>query len=153
MATKSAADAARRARLISELQAECSERAVERVERYLRVQHHGIVAATPFAAASAECIDLFRDGHYYGAISLSQAVGEALVRHMCLSNEFRPGKAFEQNVQKLKRRSFIDAATATRLLLLWENRNDYHHLNNGIVTDRASLERLAFTKVRALAET
>jgi len=78
-----------RSRLIAELVGECQAFAPERIDRYLRAQHHGIVADTPFAPASAECIDLFRDGHFYGAISLCQAVGEALVRHMCRANRWK----------------------------------------------------------------
>jgi hypothetical protein len=91
-----------RHRLIKEFEAGCQAFASERVDRYLRAQHHGIVADTPFAPASAECIDLFRDGHFYGAISLSQAVGEALVRHMCRSNQWKPAENFEENVRTLE---------------------------------------------------
>lgn len=113
--------------LIAELVNECQSRAGERADRYLRAQHHGIVAATPFAAASAECINLFRDGHFYGAISLSQAVGEALVRHMCRANNWKPAENFEENVETLKRRGFIDDSVRAEFLKLWEQRDDYHH--------------------------
>ena len=110
-----------RHRLMSELAGDCQARAGERVDRYLRAQHHGIIADTPFAPASAECIDLFRDGHFYGAISLSQAVGEALVRHMCRSNQWKPAENFEENVGKLRQRNFIDDAIDAALRRLWGN--------------------------------
>ncbi len=42
-----------------------------RIDRYLSVEHHSIIPLTSFAGASSECIDLFRDGHFYGAVSLS----------------------------------------------------------------------------------
>jgi hypothetical protein len=141
-----------RERLISDLVAHCQSLAAERAERYLRVRHHGIVADTPFAPASAECIALFRDGHYYGAISLSQAVGEALVRHMCRSNQWKPAENFEENVRKLKQRRFIDATVKAQLSRLWEKRDDFHHLNSTVVQDRAELEKLALTKIQALGE-
>lgn len=141
-----------RHRLINEFTAHCQALAGERVDRYLRAQHHGIVADTPFAPASAECIELFRDGHFYGAISLSQAVGEALVRHMCQSNRWRPAENFEENVGKLRRRNFIDDAIEAALLRLWEKRDDYHHLNSTVARDRATLEDLALTKIRAVGE-
>ena len=140
-----------RQRLIDELIAESKLFAAERVDRYLRAQHHGIIADTPFAVASAECINLFRDGHFYGAISLSQAVGEALVRHMCRANQWKPAENYEKNVVALKRRGFIDSAIESELVRLWEQRDDYHHLNNTIARDRATLEQLAFAKIRALA--
>jgi len=141
-----------RHRLIKEFEAGCQAFASERVDRYLRAQHHGIVADTPFAPASAECIDLFRDGHFYGAISLSQAVGEALVRHMCRSNHWKPAENFEENVRTLKQRDFIDDAIEAELLRLWEKRDDYHHLNPSVARDKQSLEHLALTKIRALGE-
>jgi len=139
-------------RLINELVETCRVFAPERIGRYLRARHHGIVADTPFAPASAECSELFRDGHFYGAISLSQAVGDALVRHMCRSNQWKPAENFEENVRKLRERNFIDDAVASDLLQLWEKRDDYHHLNPTVARDRATLEELALTKIRALGE-
>ena len=138
--------------MVSQLVSDCQSLAPERAERYLRARHHGIVADTPFAPASAECIELFRDGHYYGAISLSQAVGEALIRHMCRSNQWRPSENFEENVRKLRQRGYIDQSIQSALVLLWEKRDDYHHLNPTIVRDRAALEELALVKIRALGE-
>ena len=128
-----------RRRLIAELLNSSQASADERIDRYLRAQHHGIVADTPFARASSECIELFRDGHFYGAISLCQAVGEALVRHMCQSNGCRASKSFEQNVAMLQRRH-INGDIALELGLLWKQRNDYHHLNPTVATDLATLE-------------
>jgi hypothetical protein len=141
-----------RDRLIKDLVAESEALAGERVDRYLRARHHGIVADTPFAPASAECIELFRDGHYYGAISLSQAVGEALVRDMCRSNKWKAAEKFEENVRKLKQRNFIDDPVEAELFRLWEKRDDYHHLNPTVARDRRELEELALTKIRALGE-
>lgn len=141
-----------RDRLVNELAERCRAFAPERIDRYLKARHHGIVADTPFAPASAECIELFRDGHFYGAISLSQAVGEALVRHMCRSNQWKPAENFEENVRKLRERDFIDAAVESELLRLWEKRDDYHHLNPTVASDRTTLEELAMTKIRALGD-
>jgi len=149
---ESPAGIAMRARLLAEFRQECEATALERVDRYLRVQHHLIVGDTPFAPASAECIALFRDGHFYGCISLSQAVGEAIVRHMCQSNQWRPAQDFEENVRTLKQREFIDEEVEGILLGLWQSRNDYHHLNDNIATDHATLQDFAFAKIRALTK-
>lgn len=148
---ESARDPGEKTRLIAQLRQECEATAENRAERYLRAKHHGIIADTPFAPASAESIELFRDGHYYGCISLSQGVGEALARHMCQSNQFSPAKTFEENVATLKSRKFIEDEIESQFLGLWEKRDDYHHLNGTVVTDRATLEQLAFAKIRALA--
>jgi len=138
--------------LIKNLVAEGEALAGERVDRYLSARHHGIIADAPFAPASAECIKLFRDGHFYGTISLSQAVGEALVRHMCRSNQWRPAENFEENVRKLKQRNFIEVDVEAALLRLWAKRDDYHHLNLTVARDRGELEDLALTKIQALGE-
>ena len=152
MDSESIRDQAERSRLVGQLLADCQSLASERAGRYLRARHHGIVADTPFAPASAECIELFRDGHYYGAISLSQAVGEALVRHMCRSNRWKPAANFEENVRDLRKRGFVDGPVEGELLRLWEKRDDYHHLNPTVARDRVELEELALAKIRALGK-
>ena len=141
-----------RSQLLDELRQECEHTLEARADRYLRIRHHGIISNTSFATASAECIDLFRDGHFYGAISLSQSVGEALVRHMCKMSGWRPAKRYEENVRKLVERNVIDDRFAQKFLELWERRDDYHHLNAGVETGRDALERLALSKVQVLAE-
>jgi hypothetical protein len=151
MVEDEAAGAARRTWLLRDFRNQCEASVAARVDRFLRVDHHAIVANTPFAGPSSECVGLFRDGHFYGCISLSQAVGEALVRHMCRSNQCKVAKNFEENVTTLKRRQFIDDAIESEFLQLWRDRDKYHHLNGDIVTERAELEELAFMKIRTLA--
>ena len=124
----------------------------ERVKRYLKVKPHPIIAGTHFAPVSAEIPLLFRDGHYYGCIALTQAVAEALVRFMCERNRFNPDKDFKKNAEKLYTRKFIKEDLRKALLKVWENRDDYHHLNPNIEKDRKKLEELALEKVRILKE-
>jgi hypothetical protein len=123
-----------------------------RVERYLKVKPHGIVPLTEFAPVSAECALLFRDGHFYGAIALSQAVAEAIAKFLCQKNGWKPKKNFEENVAKLETRQFISKDMREKFLLLWEKRDDYHHLNPTIETDRQKLAALAYEKVLLLKE-
>ncbi len=123
-----------------------------RVERYLKVKPHGIIPSTEFAPVSAECTFLFRDGHFYGAIALSQAVAEAIVKFICQKNGWKPKKNFEGNVLKLETRQFISKTMKEKFLSLWEKRDDYHHLNPTIETDRQKLEALAYEKVAILKE-
>ncbi len=123
-----------------------------RVERYLKVKPHGIIPFTEFAPVSAECTFLFRDGHFYGAIALSQAVAEAIAKFLCQKNGWKPKKSFEENVAKLETRQFISKNVKEKFLSLWEKRDDYHHLNPTIETDRQKLEALAYEKVAILKE-
>jgi hypothetical protein len=143
---------ARRVHLADALRQEFDGTLNARVDRYLRAEHHPIIANTSFAAASSECVELFRDAHFYGAISLSQAVGEALVRHMCVSHSFRPTGDFEENVRLLRQRRFIDDPFRKLCSRLWEKRHDYHHLNPSIATQLSRLEAIALEKVRTLGE-
>jgi hypothetical protein len=113
---------------------------------------HTVTAGTHFAPVSAEVTLLFRDGHYYGCIALTQAVAEAMVHFMCKRNCFRPKDDFEKNVKTLVKRGFIDDDMKRTLLKIWKKRNDYHHLNHNIEQDRDKLENLAFEKARLLAD-
>jgi len=123
-----------------------------RIERYLKVKPHGIVPLTEFAPVSAECTLLFRDGHFYGSIALSQAVAEAIAKFLCQKNGWKPKKNFEENVAKLQTRQFISNGMKDKFLRIWEKRDDYHHLNPTIETDREKLEALAYEKVLLLKE-
>ena len=145
-------DLARRAVIYSSLRQRDNSEIDVRVERYLRAEHHPIVPNSWFAPASSECIGLFSDGHFYGCISLCQAVGEALIRFMCQCNKFRPGSDFETNVSTLKQRGFIDDKFEKLCSCLWKGRHDYHHMNQGVETDRQHLEQIALTKIQTLAE-
>jgi len=124
----------------------------DRVDRYMQVKPHEIVPYTYFSTISTECSFLFRDGHYYGCIALTQAVAEALVRFLCKKNFFRPVKNFEKNIEKLSVRNFISDEVKGSLLTIWQERNDYHHLNPSIESDRQTLEELAKGKTRLLVE-
>lgn len=123
-----------------------------RVERYLKVKPYGIVPDTRFAPASAECTFLFRDGHFYGCIALTQAVAEAIIRFMCQRNSWRPENNFEKNVETLHTRKFMSEDQKDRFLKIWKKRDDYHHLNPNIETDREKLEEIAYEKILLLKE-
>jgi len=122
----------------------------QRVARYLDVKPHGIVPNTHFASVSAECFLLYRDGHYYGTISLVQAVAEALVKFLCESNGWSPKDDYDTNLKALLRRGKITDELSTFFTSIWKNRNDYHHLNPKIEQDRQKLEAMAKNKLNSL---
>jgi hypothetical protein len=121
-----------------------------RIQRHLDLRPHQIVANSHFAAVSTECHSLYRDGHYYGTIALAQAVTEALVKFMCVANRWRPGSNFETNVNKLRTRGVITNELQALLTSVWRERDDYHHLNSGILQDQRKLEALAKEKLSGL---
>lgn len=122
----------------------------QKVERYLEVKPHGIIPNTPFAPASSECSRLFRDGHFYGCISLTQSVTEAIVRFLCERNGWKADKDFETNVKKLRKRGFLDPEQVESLLDIWKRRDDYHHLNPSVEKELRKLEVLAKGKLQLL---
>lgn len=124
----------------------------ERIRRTLEVKRHLIIPAHHFAQVSTEASILYRDGNFYGCISLIQAVAEALVKFMCQKNNFKPSNKFENNIQKLKKRGFITEDLEKRLLAIWEKRDDYHHLKPGIEREGKKLEELAKRKVELLSK-
>jgi hypothetical protein len=124
----------------------------ERIKRHLEVKPHPIVANHHYSTASAECMELFWDGYFYGCIALAQSVAEALVKFLCERNGWSPGRVFEKNVDTLLRRNFISDAMKGCLLQIWDRRHDYHHLNPTIETDRKKLETLAREKMRLLSD-
>lgn len=131
---------------------ECMGTASIRATRYLQVKPHIIIPNEHFAAPSTECSLLFRDGHFFGCIALTQAVAEALARFLCEVNFGRHDNVFEKNVEKLNRRGFISDKVNKALSEIWKDRDDFHHLNPDVETDRQILEELAKEKTRLLAE-
>lgn len=124
----------------------------ERVERYLQVKPHIIIPNAPFAVPSSECSFLYRDGHFYACIALVQAVAEAIVRYICDRDFRKHGKDFKKNVEKLYKGKFISDKMRESLLKIWQKRNDYHHLNSSVESDRRTLEKLAKEKTCLLVE-
>ncbi|MFH1712922.1 MAG: hypothetical protein ABH896_01925 [Candidatus Jacksonbacteria bacterium] len=122
----------------------------QRVNRYFEVRPHRIIPNTHFAAVSAESYLLFRDGYYYGAISLAQAVAEALVKFFCDKNRWKPNKDYEKNIQELQRKNEISTKLVSLFTQIWKGRHNYHHLNPQIKQDKQKLEILAKEKLTDL---
>jgi hypothetical protein len=145
----------------------------QRVERVLRVNFHRISPHHWFNFASTECRDLFRDGHFYGCICLSQSVAEGLAKFVLEVNAVRIGKqkrpidlskkpATGKRLIRLLKKLARGTRNGKPMNVLSEkclkafecieggDRNDFHHLNKGIVTDRVKLEKRSEECVMAL---
>jgi hypothetical protein len=142
----------RRATTAELMKQEFEQTLPERIKRYLQAKPHEIIPNTPFAAPSSECSLLFRDGHFYACIALVQAVAEAIVRYMCDIDFKKHDKVFEKNVDKLHIRKFIDDKLKESLLKIWDRRDDYHHLNPTVNSDKQTLENLAKEKTCLLVD-
>jgi hypothetical protein len=121
-----------------------------RTERWCEIKPHNIIPNSHFAAVSAECYELYRDGHFYGAISLSQSVAEALLRFLCEKNGIEPDEErYWENIKKLKKFG-IDEELLKLFKAIRQARNDYHHLNPAIETDVQASGALAKEKLQTL---
>lgn len=127
----------------------------DRISRYLELDFIQVVPKTYFAPITIECILLYRDGYFFACIALCQAVAEALLRFVCERND-RGSKGFvkfETNICKLRElKDKIPLDWIETFEKVWENRNDYHHLNPDVPTQKEKLREIAKDKIVALLD-
>ena len=119
----------------------------ERISRYQELDFIKITPNAHFASVSAECIFLYRDGHFLACIALCQAVAEAIVRLMRERSKFASiSNDYEKNIENLHKRK-IEPDCNELFKEIWKGRNDYHHLNPEIPTERNKLMEIAKSKI------
>ncbi|MCJ7508323.1 MAG: hypothetical protein MUO85_06275, partial [candidate division Zixibacteria bacterium] len=93
---------------------------------------------------------LYRGGYFFACISLCQAIAEAIVRLLCeKNNEKSPN--FRKGINTLKKlRKEIPEDWIRILQEIWKDRNNYHHLNPEVPTQKTKLEKIAKSKIGAL---
>ena len=125
----------------------------DRVKRRQEAPVHAAIPAEWFAAATRECRDLYVDGHFYGTICLTQAVAEGISKFLTIRNGHRDSGHQNSRNAMLKKRGVI-SVEAYRAFKAIEggDRNDYHHLNAKIETDREKLAARALECIRGLFE-
>lgn len=124
-----AKQAVRRAQLRDDLRQADEQMLDARVDRYLEIDHQGIIGNHYFAAASSECIMLYRDGHFISAVMASQAVNEGILKFVAERNSI-PREEHSKMVENLKNRRAVSAECAAASTAIWKSfRNDVHHMN------------------------
>ena len=123
----------------------------ERISRYQELDFIKVTPNAPFASISAECIFLYRDGHSLACIALCQAVAEAIVRLMCERSKFGSSisRDYKKNVENLKKRK-IQPNCSELFKEIWKDRNNYHHLNPEIPTERSKMQDIAKSTIITL---
>jgi len=122
----------------------------ERIARYQELDFIKVTPNAHFASVSAECILLYRDGHFLACVALCQAVAEAIVRLMCERSKFSSiSEDYDKNVGNLQKRK-IEPDCSKLFKEIWKGRNDYHHLNPEIPTERSELQDIAKSKIITL---
>jgi hypothetical protein len=128
-----------------------------RADRHLEVEHQGVVPNHYFAAASSECLDLYRDGFFLSAVMVSQAVNEGLWKFVLERNNIPRDGALPDKVRSLAASRIVSDDCAEAFGRIWGSfRNDVHHMNPQVaqipirelakrnLTDLASIEREIF---------
>ena len=129
-----AMQAIKRRRLQDDLRSSLEQSIDQRVDRYLEINHQWIIGNHYFAAASAECIELYRDGYFISTVMVSQAVNEGIFRFVAERNSI-DRESHEQFIKELMNGNIIseDCAKASKRIL-GSFRNDVHHMNPKVAT-------------------
>ncbi len=100
-----------------------------RVERYLEIEHQFIIGGHHFAAASAQCIDLYRDGHFIAAVMVTHAVNEGILKLVGERNSI-PTDKHSYLMEVLRSRNILSQVCLDASERIWKSyRNDIHHMN------------------------
>ena len=126
----------KRQRLKDNLIASYNSSIDERVDRYLDIGYHWIIGNHHFAAASSECINLYRDGHFIAAVMMSHSINEGIIVFVADRVELPRGKSdggaksIEDLIAELEQNSTISKTCADAARGIFESyRNDVHHMN------------------------
>ena len=140
----------RRLRAKEAIRAEFEHSLEQRVDRYLEVQHQGIVPNHHFAAASSECLNLYRDGYFLSTVMVSQSVAEGIFRFVLERNGLSADRERPEMAKLLVDREVISTACADAFVRIWGSfRNDVHHMNPKVV--QVPFRQLAHRNISDLA--
>lgn len=128
-----------------------------RIDRYLEVNHQGIIGNHHFAATSTQCIDLYRDGQFISAVMVSQAVNEGIIKLIAERQNIgratcaKGTKKLSDLVEEFLRKKIISSRCAdASKRILRSFRNDVHHMNPKVTT--IPFQTLAKRNLQDLAE-
>jgi hypothetical protein len=125
----------------------------DRADRFIQVRGNVLVPDSPFAAPSVECAEQFRDGHYFGCIALTQAVLEAVIRHVWqvkLKKKPNQEGSFDKNLEALHKKKIISDEWKSKLDQMWVDRHSFHHLRPSVKADHLKLEETARNTLKLL---
>jgi hypothetical protein len=119
----------------------------ERISRYQELDFIKLTPNTHFAFVSVECINLYRDGYFLACIALCQVIAEAIVRSMCERSNFNSiSQDYEVNIENIHKRK-IRPDHNDPFKETWRDRNNHHHLNPTIPTEKSKLRDIAKSKI------
>ena len=140
-----------RAILLADLRRTYDQSLDARVDRYLEVNPQYVIGNHYFAAASSECISLYRDGHFISTVMVSQTVNEGILKFVGERNGI-PRCNHEEMIKHLKGKTILSEECLAASTGIWGTfRNDVHHMNPGIANVPVPFPILAKTNIQRLA--
>lgn len=168
----------RKAQIKDELKQEFEITLDKRVIRSFELDHHWITGAHYFSVASAECIRVYRDGHFIATVMMSHAINEGIIKFITERNNLNRQRDLSNRNPLSKILSFFRKETKTLKDLLSElkekslisqgcyeaskkimnsYRADVHHMNQSVAEipfenlAKANMERLTLIEKEIFA--
>lgn len=125
-----------------------------RVDRLLEINKQGIIGDHHFARASAECIDLYSNGHFIATVMGTQSVNEGIIKFVADRNQInRQNRKCDALLPILVSKGILSQGCSDASEKIMRSfRNDVHHMNPSIGTiDFQTWEKLAKKNIQSLA--
>ena len=146
----------KRIRVRDSIESHCKGSIEEKIERYLAIEHQGIIGGHYFAPASSECIYLYRDGYFIGAVMMSHAINEGIIKFVAERNGIERNKTdantknVEDLISELREKNIISSVCGDASVRIWRSyRNDIHHMNPKVAN--IDFEKLAQQDLKHLS--
>ena len=131
-----ASEVMKRAKVRESIESQCESFIEEKIDRYLEIEHQGIIGGHYFSPASSECIYLYRDGYFIGAVMMSHAINEGIMKFVAERNGIERNKTegstktVEDLINDLREKNIISNSCGEASMRVWKSyRNDIHHMN------------------------
>lgn len=129
-------DRIKRLRVKESIEEQCRGQIEDKISRYLEVEHQGIISGHYFARVSSECIYLYRDGYFIGAVMMSHAINEGIIKFMAERNNIKRGKdngntkSIANLIDEFHEKGLLSDASADASMAICKSfRADIHHMN------------------------
>src|SRR3972149_4320084 len=126
----------RRSLIKEEIESQCVSFIEQKIDRYLEIDHQWIICDHHFARASSECIYLYRDGYFIGAVMMSHSINEGIIKFVAERNKISRNredgstKTIDELIRELKNKDIISENCAAASTKIWGSfRADIHHMN------------------------
>ena len=115
----------------------------EKVDRFLEVKAHPIVPAHHFSSPSRECAEVYLEGKFFSAISLTQAIVDSISRFIFKRNDLKADNDVDKRLRQLEESNLVSSSCVEAMKRIWIYRHDFHHLNPTVPTNVEQLKEIA----------